>query len=541
MAEADVIACDVLVIGAGPTGLMASYLLRRCGIDVRVIDKRTEPSSESRAGVMSSRSVELFASLGLADRVFAHGVPNSDFDIFVGGKLAGGFHFDQARADDTPFRFITMIPQAGTEAVLIEALTDAGLAVDRGVEAKSFHDEGDAVLVDASHADGSPVTFRARYLLGADGAHSLVRHQLDLSFEGAKYPQAFLLGDVQVDWDLPEKRFRVFLSGDRLGLYVPFQGQGAARVMTTDLNPQPTQDQAWSKLDLADLQAGFEEAAGRSVRLHDPVWLTRFSSQHRVVNRYRVGRVFVAGDAAHIHSPAGGQGMNTGLQDAANLAWKLAAVLKADAGDALLDTYEAERLPVAHHVLALSDRMFDISASQTGWRAKLRDALAPLVIGPASQLDRVQTLAFRALSQIDVGYAEPGTGDDGKSGPQTGDRLPDAPVRRGRDVFDLIAGYGFTALALSRKRLSADVADRLAAGLDAMPGVTARIAAKLDMPAHPRVERVERAELFTRYGLHADDAQALLLVRPDGFVAWRGDGLETTACHAALHSLLHTA
>ena len=259
------------------------------------------------------------------------------------------------------------------------------------------------------------------------------------------------------------------------------------------------------------------------------------------MDRYRVGRVFVAGDAAHIHSPAGGQGMNTGLQDAANLAWKLAAVLKGDAGDALLDSYEAERLPVAHHVLELSDRMFDISASQTGWRAKLRDALAPLVIGPASQLDRVQTLAFRALSQIDVGYAEPGAARDGKAGPQAGERAPDAPLRRGRDLFDLIAGYGFTALALSRKRLDAETADRLAAGLDAMPGVTPRIAARLDMPAHPRVERVERAELFAAYGLHADDAQALLLVRPDGFVAWRGDGLDTTACQAALHQLLHAA
>ena len=137
---------------------------------------------------MSSRSVELFASLGLADRVFAHGVPDSDFDIFVGGKLAGGFHFDHARADDTPFRFITMIPQAGTEAVLIEALTDAGLAVDRGVEAKGFRDDGDMVTVEATRADGTALTFRARYLLGADGAHSLVRHQLGLSFEGSKIP-----------------------------------------------------------------------------------------------------------------------------------------------------------------------------------------------------------------------------------------------------------------------------------------------------------------------------------------------------------------
>ena len=540
MTAAGDISCDVLIIGAGPTGLMVAYLLRRCGVDVRVIDKRLEPSAESRAGVMSSRSVELFASLGLEERIFAHGVPNSDFDIFVGGRHVGGFHFDHAHANDTPFRFITMIPQAGTEAVLIEALTKAGLAVDRGVEAKAFHQDDDGVTVDAVAANGTALTLRARYLVGADGAHSLVRHGLGLTFEGAKYPQGFLLGDVQVDWDLPEKRFRVFLSGDRLGLYVPFQGHGAARVMTTDLNPPQTHDQAWSHLDLADLQAGFSEAAGRPVRLHDPVWLTRFSSQHRVVDRYRVGRVFVAGDAAHIHSPAGGQGMNTGLQDAANLAWKLAAVLQERAGDALLDTYEAERLPVAKHVLELSDRMFDAAAGQTGWRSRLRDALAPLVIGPASQLDRVQTLAFRALSQIDVGYAEPDTGK-GASSPHAGERAPDAPLRRGRDLFDLIAGYGFTVLAFSRRRLNAHEVDSLSAALDALPGVTGRIAARLDTPFHPRVERVERAELFERYGLAADDAQALLLVRPDGFIAWRGNSLDVSAARHALAALLHKA
>ena len=531
--------CEVLVLGAGPTGLMAGLLLRRCGVDVRVIDKRAEPSSESRAGVMSARSVELFASLGLAEQVFAHGVPNSDFDIYAGGKLAGGFHFDHAHAVDTPFQFITMIPQAGTEAVLIEALAEAGLQVERGLEAVAFRQDAQGVCVDVKGADGAPKQIQAAYLLGADGAHSLVRHGLGLAFEGAKYPQGFLLGDVQVDWDLPDKRFRVFLNGDRLGLYVPFQGQGTARVMTTDLNPPPTDDQAWSALKLADLQAGFEAAAGRPVRLHDPVWLTRFSSQHRVVDRYRVGRVFVAGDAAHIHSPAGGQGMNTGLQDAANLAWKLAAVLKRGAGDALLDTYQAERLPVAHHVLELSDRMFDVSASQSGWRAKLRDALAPLLVGPATQLDRVQDMAFRALSQIDVNYAEGRPSKADGTGPRAGDRAPDAPVRRGLDVFELIAGYGFTALALSRKRLDMATADRLAAELDALPGAACRIVARLETPRHSRVERVERAEVFDRYGLDADEAQALLLVRPDGFVAWRAGDLDVAACRTALSACLH--
>lgn len=531
----DAIGCEVLVLGAGPTGLMAALLLKRSGIDVRIIDQRAQPATESRAGVMSARSVELFASVGLAEAVFARGVPNSDFDIFVGGRRVGGFQFDHARAGDTPYRFMTMIPQSATEAILIEALADAGLAVDRRVEATGFVERDGGVDVAAKAYDGTAVAIRCAYLLGADGAHSLVRHGLGLSFEGAKYAQTFLLGDVKIDWDLRDERFRLFLHGDRLGLYVPFQGDGVARVMTTAQADQTTDDQSWGPLALEELEAGFAEAAGRPVKLHDPVWLSRFSSHHRVVDRYRVGRVFVAGDAAHIHSPAGGQGMNTGLQDAANLAWKLASVLRRGAGDALLDTYEAERLPVARQVLTLSDRMFDVAAAQTGWRAALRDAVAPLVVGPASRLAQVQTVAFRALSQIDVGYDEEGHGS-GRS-PRPGARAPDAPIRRGRDAFDLLQGYRFNALALSRKRLSPAAATRLADALRAIDGIDGHVVARLEAPAHPDVERVERAEVFDCFEV-ADEGQALLLVRPDGIVAWRAETLDVAGCQAALATLL---
>lgn len=223
-----------------------------------------------------------------------------------------------------------------------------------------------------------------------------------------------------------------------------------------------------------------------------------------------------------------------------SLAWKLEAVLKRGAGEALLDTYEAERLPVAHHVLKLSDRMFDVSASQTGWRAQLRDALASLVIGPASQIDKLQQMAFRALSQIDLDYADDQHGQGEGPRPRAGGRAPDALVRRGRDVFDLIAGYGFTVLALSRRRLSAAEVDRLAEGLSGIAGARGRIVARLDAPRHPHVERVERVEVWGRYRLEANDAQALLLVRPDGYIAWRADSLDVPGCRAAYERLLDT-
>ena len=532
--------CEVLVVGAGPTGLMAALLLRRQGIDVRIVDRNAQPSRESRAFAVSARTLELFASLGLANALLQRGVINSSIGFHVSGEWIGGLDFDQASAPDTPYRFILMLPQAETEAVLLDALDEGWLAVEREVEVTGLSADADGVRVKAQDATGVATTLHARYVIGADGAHSIIRHALDLRFEGAPYPQNFLLGDVAVDWPLGHDRFRVFVHADRIGLYFPLDGGSMSRVMTTDLRADPDEHAA-PDLSLAELQDAFQEASCLPVTLSQPQWLTRFRSHHRVVDRYRVGPVFVAGDAAHIHSPAGGQGMNTGLQDAANLAWKLVSVLRGGAPDALLDSYGAERLPVAQDVLRFTNRIFSAAAGQVGWRAWLRDALAPMLVGPASALDVVQDRAFRKFAQIDIAYfPNPAVAECAKGpSPRPGERAPNAQLTRHRDLFDLLSGYRFHVLALSHRHLSPTEAGALADALARLSGerVATHLLARLTVGAHGSVERLERADLFERYGLTAEDAQALLLVRPDGVVAWRSDSIDLPGCTTFLRRL----
>ncbi|MDB5817487.1 MAG: putative monooxygenase, FAD-binding protein [Rhizobacter sp.] len=547
----DPLDCDVLVIGAGPTGLMAACLLARCGVAVRIVDKRSAPSSESRAFAIQARTLELFQSLGMADALLAEGVMNTAVDIFVGGRQAGGLDFDRADSPDTPFPFILMLPQARTEAHLIEELQRQGASVERAIEVTTIETHDGLATARGTDAAGQPITIRSAYLIGADGAHSMVRKALGLHFEGHAYAQTFLLADCHVDWALDHERFRVFMNGERIGLFLPLHGSRLSRVMTTAAQaptPTPTSGEALPPLDLAEMQQAFAEVAGVPLTLDSPAWTTRYSAHHRGVDRYRSGRAFVAGDAAHIHSPAGGQGMNTGLQDAANLAWKLAAVLRHGAGDALLDTYGSERLPVGRQVLHDTDRLFSMAAGQSGWRARLRDWLAPTVAGNATKLDLVQHAAFRKIAELELRYAasaavQDTTGTARTAGPQAGERAPNAGIARHRDVFDLTAGYRWTLLALSRKPLAASEVDDISARLWSLAGARGDIAthlvSRLSCGHDSRVEPVESADVFDRYGLDGQMTQALLAIRPDGYVAWRSDGFAIDACAAFLDSLGH--
>ena len=545
---------EVIVVGAGPTGLLTAVLLARRGVRVRVFDKNTQQAHESRALAVQARSMELFLSLGLAQPFLDRGVIVTGGRMYVDGASAAEFSFDNIGRTDTPYSSVLIVPQRETESILNDELRRLGVTVERQVEVTGFEQSAQGVTVRAKGPDGAAVEARAAFLVGADGAHSIVRKALGLSFAGSAYPQGFLLADCRTDLPLEPDRLTFFLRGKHFAICLPLPGrEKRVRIIVSQTveadTHAPVESQGGTDVPLAEVQAALAEAADRDVTLSDSIWSSRYKVHHRGVDRYRVGRVFVAGDAAHIHSPAAGQGMNTGLQDAANLAWKLVLVLRGKAGlGGLLDSYHDERRPVGQRVLTYTDRLFATMTSQSEWISRLRSVLLPRLAGPLMHTEFVRAKAFHFISQLGIHY-EPGAavqdagaarrGGAWKGGPAPGHRAPNAAYARNRDVFGLLTGDGFHVLALSRRPLAPEETGPLCDGLAALPrppglGFVAHVIAYTATGPDERILRAESGGAFTAYGVSHETPQALYLVRPDGYVAWRADRLDLPALAAFL-------
>lgn len=543
---------DVLIVGAGPTGLLAASLLARCGISVRIVDKSPTAAKESRALVIHARTLELLLSLGLAESFLDRGMLTTGARIYVDGRQAAALDLGTVERADSPYPIVLLIPQSEVEDLLIADLDARGVAVERGIVVGGLSQDAAGVSVDAVGPDDGALRLSASYLIGADGAHSVVRKALGLTFEGAPYAQTFLLADCKVEWDLENGPFSLFLHGPDFALYAPLKGEEYGRIITLDsqaVTDPSMASQGSSPATLADVERAFRRATNLPLALSEPRWLSRYRVHHRGVNRYREGRAFVAGDAAHIHSPAGGQGMNTGLQDAANLAWKIALAMNGTAPPALLDSYHDERWPVGEKVLKETDRVFSFMTSQSGWVTGLRDTLAPIFGATIGRSGLLRSRAFHFMSELGIRYHPGGAvAEEGSSwshGPKAGRRAPDAVIARKTAVFDLLAGYRFHLLALSRTPLRSVDIEAITGEFAAFAGATG-----LDLGTHlvahsfvgrdPRLVQPETGSVFTAYGLTGDVMQALYLVRPDGYVAWRAPGLDFAACRRSVAGLFGT-
>lgn len=539
------ITCDVLVCGAGPTGLIAANLLRRSGLSVRIIEKRLEAARESRAFAVQARTLELLQSIGLSDEHVANGVMTTAVELHVRGKWRGGLNADLAAANDTPFPYILMIPQWQTEAILIDDLAKLGITVERGVELQNVEQSEDRVVSTIVDADGALQSITSTYVIGADGARSTVRDAAGLEFTGGTYPQSFLLADCKVDWPLDHQKFRVFINGRRIGLFLPLDGKSVSRVMATDLF-DPTSDgnaQTGLELNVDEMQEALIEAAGFPLKLSDPIWVTKYKSHHKAVNSYRAGRVFVAGDAAHIHSPAGGQGMNTGLQDAANLAWKIAAVLKRGAPDELLDDYHDERKPVGEMLLKTTGRLFSAAAGQAGWRSTWRDWMAMTFLPLVYRLPPFHRNGFLNISERSIKYNFSRFVADGPvwpaSGPGAGARVPNIAINDSTQMFDLIKGYRFNLIAFSRTALDKNetqaLQNKLSAIADEFGDMGVHLISRLSHGLDENAVFAIGPDVFDAFGIDERDSdQALYLVRPDNYIAWRVSGMDFASCRRML-------
>ncbi|HET7224600.1 MAG TPA: FAD-dependent monooxygenase [Candidatus Eisenbacteria bacterium] len=533
-------ALDALIVGAGPTGLALAAQLARLGARFRIVDRSFDRARESRALGVQARTLECLDQIGLADPLVACGRTGTRVAVHLGARRVAGITLGDVRATDTRYPFILFVSQAETERLLNEHLASAGVTVERGVELTGFAAADAQFVCTLRHAGGDEERAAAAYLVGCDGAHSSVRNQAGFAFEGGSYPQDFALGDVEADGPLEPGAINAFAAGGGIAMLFPLGRPTTWRViaMATERahDMSPPASPATAGLTLAELQRMLDAPTGGTIRVRDPAWLTRFHLHHRQVGHYRAGRVFLAGDAAHIHSPVGAQGMNTGIQDAWNLGWKLALVSRGAAREPLLDTYELERWPVGRFLLRYTDRIFGLvtRAMSAGPVASWgRELIVPRVLPAVGAASWLRSAAFRFVSELAIRYRRSPLAEEGvprlHGGPRAGDRLPDARLTLDGEAAWLqrvAAGPRFTLLRCEDARVRDERADGW-------------------MDAHRDVLEIRRLSSRATPGALVDtsgdtlkllgaDRGAHYLIRPDGYVGYRAAGPDLEGVRAYL-------
>jgi 2-polyprenyl-6-methoxyphenol hydroxylase-like FAD-dependent oxidoreductase len=408
-----------LIIGAGPTGLVLALWLTKMGVKVRIIDKTSEPGTTSRALAVQARTLELYRQLDLTDAVISKGHRVPAVNLWVKGEAEARLGFEHVGSRLTPYPFLHIFPQDQHERLLIERLEMLGIRVERNTELTGFVERNDGVLARLRGSDGTQQDCEAQFLAGCDGARSIVREIIGTGFPGGTYRQLFYVADVLAAGPAVNGELHIDLDeADFLAVF-PLAGTGRARLIGT------VRDE---RADRAD-SLKFEDISSRAidslkVSIETVNWFSTYHVHHRVTQHFRKGRAFLVGDAAHIHSPAGGQGMNTGIGDAINLAWKLAEVVAGRADDMLLDSYESERIGFARRLVSTTDRVFSFATADGRIADFMRTRVAPVLFPFAVSFDPVREFMFRTVSQTMINYRD-GPLSRGTAGQvRGGDRLP---------------------------------------------------------------------------------------------------------------------
>jgi 2-polyprenyl-6-methoxyphenol hydroxylase-like FAD-dependent oxidoreductase len=409
---------QILIVGAGPTGLALALWLAQFGVRMRIIDKAAEPGTTSRALVVHARTLEFYRQIGLADALVERGLEFAAVNLWVSGHKAARVPFGQIGSGLSPFPYALIFPQDEHERLLIERLAARGIEVERQTELLAFEEQADHVLARLKRPDGTEDLCRAAYLAGCDGARSRTREMLNAGFPGGTYAHLFYVADVVASGQVIDRELHAALDDADFLAVFPMKGEGHARLVGA-VRREAGAEQAlgWDDVSPRILQR-------MAITVERVNWFSTYHVHHRVAVRFRKGRAFLLGDAAHIHSPVGGQGMNTGIGDAVNLAWKLAAVLQRRADPRLLDTYEPERIAFAQRLVATTDRVFTLVSSDGPIARRVRVSVVPHVVPALFQMPKVRSIMFRTVSQTAVHYrrSELSAGRAGRI--RGGDRLP---------------------------------------------------------------------------------------------------------------------
>jgi 2-polyprenyl-6-methoxyphenol hydroxylase-like FAD-dependent oxidoreductase len=410
---------DVLIVGAGPTGLVLALWLAREGLHVRIIDKTAEPGTTSRALAVQARTLEFYAQLGLADAVVSAGHQMLAANLWVARRKAARAVLGEMGAGLSPYPFALIYPQDEHERLLIERLGGAGVHVERRTELLGFEESAGGVIARVAGPESRHETLEAAYLAGCDGAHSTVRESLGIGFPGGTYTHLFYVADVEASGETINGELHAALdTADFLAVF-PLKGKGRARLIGTVRTEAERRHENLSWNDVSKRVIEWIRIDVARVN-----WFSTYHVHHRVADRFHAGRAFLLGDAAHIHSPVGGQGMNTGIGDAVNLAWKLAAVVRGQADASILDTYEPERIAFARRLVSTTDRAFTAVTSDGAIARVIRLRLVPLVLPFLFSVASFRRLAFRTVSQTAIDYRGSRLSEGIAGTLHGGDRLP---------------------------------------------------------------------------------------------------------------------
>ena len=479
---------EVLIIGAGPTGLVLAHWLVRLGVNIRIIDKAAEPGTTSRALVVHARTLEFYRQLGLADAVVQQALKLGAINVWARGRKAGRAVFGPLGEGMSPFPYLLIHPQDQHERLLIERLAALGVQVERNTELLGFEQDAAAggVMARLRRPDGTETSLQALWLAGCDGARSTVREVLGAGFQGSTYSHLFYVADIEASGPVMDGEPHVNLDESDFVVVFPLKGAGRARLIGT-IRREPKDEGDVLTWD----DVGQDVLSRLEIAVEQVNWFSTYRVHHRVADRFRWNRAFLLGDAAHIHSPVGGQGMNTGIGDAVNLGWKLAAVVQGRAAPSILDTYEAERIAFARRLVATTDRAFTVVTNTSPIARFVRVELVPRVLPLLFASRSVRRLMFRTVSQIAIEYRSSPL-SEGRAGKVSGgDRLPWVPG----DNFEPLASLDWQVHVYGTAGHA--IADRCA---------------RRDLALHvfPWESAAARAGL---------EKNAVYLVRPDGYVA----------------------